>query len=264
MPQKLNLFIAVLGVLLSQPAWVFGIGLPDRWEHAVFVIETSRPSGRTCLPHVKWTRSEDEEAAQPEFCPVATGFLMRICGQTVLISNRHVFEGRSNLFIRAARKAGGVLRLPVGTWQAHPNPKIDLAASLVGLAPGIQEAEVDLTAFNEDGNRQAVEPTSFFLDLSQLRAGDEILTVGFPASIPGIREILKMHGRPLLRGGVISLILPNEITIGNREFTDIFLVDSWAFQGNSGGPVFRKPTLERYSDRGFQLNSTLAIFPATS
>jgi hypothetical protein len=260
MPQKLKLFIAVLSVLLFQPTWVLSIGLPDRWERAVFVIETSRPSGRTCPPHSMTITSTEQEKAQPEFCPAATGFLMHICGQIVLISNRHVFEGSTNLFIRAVRKSGGLLRLPVGnSWRAHPNPKIDLAASTVTLPPDIKQAEVDLTIFDEDTDRQATVPTSFFLDLSQLRAGDEILTVGFPSSIPGIREILKTHGRPLLRGGVISLILPDEITIGAREFADIFLVDSWTFQGNSGGPVFWKPTLQRYAERGFQIERPYII-----
>jgi hypothetical protein len=263
-----HLPMMVFALSLLQPSWALSAGLPDRWERAVYVIEISRPYGLACPPPWRRTTSLAEEAAQPEFCPVATGFLMRICGQDVLISNRHVFARQTmrlvsrehiseygvHHFIRVERTSGGLLRLPVGgTWRAHPNSKIDLAASLISLPPNVEKAEIDFTFFDEDKDRQAATPTSFFLDLSQLRAGDEILTVGFPASIPEIREILKTHGRPLLRGGIISLILPEEITIGDREFADILLVDSWIFQGNSGGPVFWKPTLQRYADRGFNI-----------
>jgi hypothetical protein len=268
MQPKLNFIMIVLGVTLLQPAWVLSVGLPDNWERAVYVIEMNRPPGWTCPPSRK-TTSAKEEAEQPEFCPNATGFLMRICGQSVLVSNRHVFEPqtlplvrdgrvvahhRINRFIHAERKSGGSLRLPVGSqWRAHPNPKIDLAASLIGLPAGVNQEEIYITFFDEDTDRQAAKWTSFFLDLSQLRGGDEILTIGFPVSIPGIREILKTHGRPLLRSGIISLILPGDIAIGDKEFSDIFLIDSWNFQGNSGSPVFWKPTMARYADRGFNI-----------
>jgi hypothetical protein len=274
MQPKLKLLMVVLSISLLQPAWVLSIGLPDRWERAVYIIEISRPPGWTCPPW-RETTSAEEEAEQPEFCPAATGFLMRIFGQSVLISNRHVFEQqivplvsggrvvahhRINRFICAEQKSGGSLRLPVGgQWRAHPNPKIDLAASRIGVPTGVKEEEIDITFFDEDADRRAAKPTSFFLDLSQLHAGDEILTTGFPASIPAIRDILKTHGKPLLRGGVISLILPGNITISNREFADIFLVDSWNFQGNSGSPVFWKPTLQRYVDRGFKIERPYII-----
>jgi hypothetical protein len=101
-------------------------------------------------------------------------------------------------------------------------------------------------------------PTDF-LDLPQLRAGDEIFTMGFPGLISGIRDILKRHGKPLLRAGVISLMLPSASKIGDREYADIVLVDSWSFQGNSGSPVFWKPAVQQYSDRGFRINRPYSV-----
>jgi hypothetical protein len=253
--QKLNLHIVLFAVSLFQPNWTLGVGLPDQWERAVFVIETRRTPGWACGPRSKQTASQTEEDGQPEFCPAATGFRMEICGKVVRVSNRHVVEARTNVFIRAERKSGGLLRLPVGMlWRAHPNPKIDLAASLISLPHGVKTEDLHLPLFSEDADRRAAEPTSCFLDLPQLRAGDEIFTMGFPGLIPGIRDILKTHGEPLLRAGVISLILPSAIKIADREYADIFLVDSWSFQGNSGSLVFWKPAVQQYSDRGFRIN----------
>jgi hypothetical protein len=47
--------------------------------------------------------------------------------------------------------------------------------------------------------------------------------------------------------------------IGDREIADIFLLDSWAFPGNSGSPVFWKPTITMYSDRGFMIERPYII-----
>jgi hypothetical protein len=73
-------------------------------------------------------------------------------------------------------------------------------------------------------------------------------------SIPAIRDILKTHGEPRLRAGVISLILPSAIKRGARKYAGMFPVDSWSFQGNSGSPVFWTPAVPQDSDRGFSIN----------
>jgi hypothetical protein len=259
MRQKLILLIIVFGVLLFQPGWAFSAGLPDRWERGVFIIETPRPAGETCPPNQRKI-SSGEEATQPKFCPIATSFAMQICGKNVLISNRHVFESNMPLYVRVEGKSGGSLQLPVGKeWRPHPNPKIDLAISVVHRPQDVEMEEIHISFFNEDKSRQATEPTSLFLALSQLRPGDEIFTVGFPASIPGVQDILKTHNKPLVRGGIISLVLPGENMIGDREVADIFLLDSWAFPGNSGSPVFWKPTTTMYSDRGFMIERPYII-----
>jgi hypothetical protein len=259
MRHKLNLLFAVFSVWLLQPGWALSAGLPDGWERAVFIIETPRPAGETCPPDRRKIPL-GEEATQPKFCPIATGFAMQICGTSVLVSNRHVFESNIPLYVRVVGKSGSSLQLPVGKeWRPHPNPKIDIATSLIHLSQDVEREEIQIPFFNEDKDRQAAEPTSLFLTLSQIRPGDEIFTVGFPSSIPAIRDILKTHDKPLVRGGIISLILPGENVIGDREVADIFLLDSWAFQGNSGSPVFWKPTTTMYSDRGFMIERPYII-----
>lgn len=234
---------------------VHAIGLPKDWEKAIAMIEYLRPPGKTCDKKETTTdrtdKSKPQESDQPDYCTGATGFFMTICGRTLLFSNRHVFRKAEAeqiaLFVRLRDKSDELVRLPVGkTWKAHPDVRIDLAASLVSIPTGIQQEDLLIYWFNEDQDRKSEEPTSFLLSLVQLRPGDDILMVGFPSSIPGVGRIFEASDEPLFRAGVVSTTLPGETTIDKEPVKDVILVDSWAFQGNSGSPVFLLPSFFHY------------------
>lgn len=60
-----------------------------------------------------------------------------------------------------------------------------------------------------------------------------------------------MHDAPIFRGGVVSQKFPGSTRLkmdgGVRDLKDIFLIDAWAFPGNSGSPVFLRPSALRYT-----------------
>ena len=185
---------------------------------------------------------------------------MKICEKVVLVSTRHVVEARPNLFIRAERKSGGLLRLPVGMiWKAHPNPKIDLAASLISLPHGVRTEDLHLPLFSEDADRRAAEPTSCFLDLPQLRAGDEIFTMGFPWLNSGYTRHSENPRRTPASSGRHFAHTSKRHQETGQEYADMFPVDSWSFQGNSGSPVFWTPAVPQDSDRGFSINRPYSV-----
>jgi len=241
------------------------VGLPPRWEESVVLIEAARIRGQTCPPNPRKTttnsadKSTPLESKQPDHCPSATGFLMQICGMSLVFSNRHVFESAEKInrpiFMRVQNVRGEHVRLPIGRkWHHHPDDAVDVGASLVDIPKGTSQKDLKLTFFNEDRDRTAEKPTSFLLKIEDLRAGDDILLVGFPSAIPAIQEILEVEDRPLLRAGIISMVLPGETVIGRQSRRNVFLVDSWAFQGNSGSPVFSRPSFLRYGDDRSNVN----------
>jgi hypothetical protein len=200
--------------------------------------------------------TEEQERKLADFCPGATGFLMQICGKTLLVSNRHVYsEQKAPLFVRFKKKNGDDVRFPIGLeWRGHPNESIDIAASTIQVPDGMSADDLNTTSFNEDKDRTAQNPQSFIMKFADVRVGDDVMFLGFPTSIPQIREILKNKSTPLLRSGVVSLKLPGETKQSGLTAKDVLLIDSWAFQGNSGSPVFYRPTIGSYSNDRPHLN----------
>jgi hypothetical protein len=177
---------------------------------------------------------------------------MRICGKTLLISNRHVYSAHpGSLFVRFKNKTGEHEHFPVGRqWRAHPDNSVDLGASTIQLPSGMSidefRSKYNTTSFNEDLDRVAKTPASFFMSFDDVRVGDDVMFLGFPTSIPEVSEILKSRSIPLLRSGVVSMKLAGETKLSTLSVRDVLLVDSWAFQGNSGSPVFSRPTIGSY------------------
>jgi Trypsin-like peptidase domain len=251
-------FILILGATEGN-----GIGLSERWERAVVFVEYKRLPGRPCLPDTQF-KSPNEEKTALEYCPVGSGFLMHICGNTLLFSNRHVLslQPQIPLVVRMKKKTGEFVRLKVGTWQSNPHPEIDIAASFIELPEGAENEVFLAFAFNEDKDRQAKEPQSNLVKLEDLRVGDEVLLVGYPSSIPNVLEILQTYDAPIFRGGIVSLKLPGVTSLKMREgqasvqksLKDIFLIDAWSFPGNSGSPVFLQPILLQYGNDRSHIN----------
>jgi hypothetical protein len=235
--------------VLSMATQSSSIGIPSGWDRGVYVIETKRPDGHLCPPGVAPAPSPSAGFAIPDYCPGATGFLVHICNLTILVSNRHVLASASEtpLFIRTPLKAGGIIRSPLGEWRKHPDPLIDVAAVKPMIPSGYKMDDLDVAIFDEDGARRA--GGTLLLRFADLRAGDEMSLLGYPISIPAISHVLAERNTPILRGGIVSATLPGmTVADGKPRWRDVFLVDSWAFQGNSGSPVFSRPTFLRFPD----------------
>lgn len=108
-------------------------------------------------------------------------------------------------------------------WIFHENEKVDIAIIPFGLDP--QKDDV------------LVVPDNLFQPTDRLF---EIYDIFFLSYQPGI-EAKKVS--PIIRNGTISLI--------NDDKT--FYIDAFAFPGNSGSPVFLKPSLIRFDQEGISI-----------
>jgi hypothetical protein len=172
-----------------------------------------------------------------------------MCGVSMLVSNRHVLaEAQSGkpLFVRARLKSGEPIRLVAGELHGHPNPNVDLAACRLRYSKSVKQEDIAIGVIPEDAFRQ--QGKTVLATLNTVRAGDEAVFAGFPLVIGGVRALVADRETPLIRAGIVSIVLPGDIRFGERTTHDIFLVDSWAFQGNSGSPVVIPPSLIGYQD----------------
>jgi len=157
--------------------------------------------------------------------PIGTGFLVEYETANVLLTCRHVvFDARTDklrdIVFAHNSKTGSVVRrahsdIQKGLdWVFHPSEAVDLAATLFGYDP------------------LAEEPLRIGPDLwaptTEVEEGEDLLYLGFPL---GIRQADKI--RPVVRSGVVALILPGEN----------LLMDASVSPGNSGSPVFLKPSI---------------------
>jgi len=154
---------------------------------------------------------------------------------TYLVTNRHVFEGKKTAFLRfnpegdeQAREYEIELTRQDGTsvWFAHRDPQVDVAV-----------IPIDANLLKKDRIRfQFFQSDSHIADRAKLRElgiteGDGIYTLGFPlALVGGERNFV------IARGGIIARIR-DTLAGSNKEF----LIDTFVFPGNSGGPVIIRP-----------------------
>ena len=271
------LFVFAVYWILFMPSASFCIGLPPGWENAVVLVEMQcgdmpsepcpkippmpdgspgpmMPDGKSgCLNFCKGPDDScpinflDFCHSPEDFCPVATGFIMEICNVTLLISNRHVLAAHQigkPLFVRARLKSGKPIRLRVSEVHGHPNLNVDIAACQLRYSKSINMEDIDLGVIPEDLFRK--NGKTCIAPLSSVRAGDQAVFAGFPLIIGGVRALVANQETPLIRSGIVSIVLPGDTQIGNISTHNIFLMDSWAFQGNSGSPVVIPPTIMGY------------------
>jgi hypothetical protein len=158
-----------------------------------------------------------------------------------LVTNRHVLEEHlaatnGPLSVRLNRKSGGPAQdfafpLVVGglpTWHTHPDPLIDVV--VIGLDSSVFQAMgIDFDYFKSDVDI-----------LSRVKAkelglaeGYGVFVLGFPMGLVGTEQ-----DYVIVREGSIARIrdtLDSPTTVKN------FLIDSFIFPGNSGGPVVLRP-----------------------
>ena len=264
-------------LIIVSPSTSFSIGLPSGWEDAVVLVEMkcsdlpSEPCKKLPLMPdgsigpimqdgksgcINFCKGPDDSCpinfldfckSPTDYCPVATGFLMQICKLSLLVSNRHVLDASQmgkQLFVRARLKSGKPIRLKVSEVHGHPNPNVDIAACQLRYSKSVKMEDIDLKVIPEDAFRK--QGKTCIGPLSSVRAGDQAVFAGFPLVIGGVRAIVTDQETPLIRSGIVSIVLPGDTQIGKFTTHNIFLMDSWAFQGNSGSPVVIPPAIMGY------------------
>lgn len=154
-----------------------------------------------------------------------------------LVSNRHVFEGKRNVFLRfnpqggqPAKRYSLDLMDESGTlkWYPHPDQAID-----IGIAPinarRLKEDGIQFSYFQSD---QHVANLDKLAEL-EISEGDFAYTLGFPMGLIGGERnyVIVRHGTIARIKDAISRTSPE------------FLLDTLIYPGNSGGPVVTKPEL---------------------
>lgn len=169
----------------------------------------------------------------------ATGMLLNLEGVHHLITAKHVVVERAsgklttkvsdeNLSLFFNLKNGGIGSRSISEikasfkvdWMFHKNPEVDIAIIPFGLNVKIDDVKT-------------LQKELFYEDEIA-----ELLDVFYLAYQPGTKHINRIS--PIFRVGTISLI--------NEDET--FYIDGSAFPGNSGCPVFIKPSVSRYDKDG--------------
>ena len=109
-------------------------------------------------------------------------------------------------------------------WVFHKNAEVDIAIIPFGLDPQKDDVKVI--------------PDNLFLPPDRLF---ELYDVFFMSYQPGVK--FEERVSPIFRSGTISII--------NEDKT--FYVDASAFPGNSGSPVFLKPSPIRFDEKGISI-----------
>jgi len=188
-----------------------GSPLPSDWKKTLILIERQVEQG---------------------FRPIGTGFLIEHQKANVLVTCRHIAldkEGTKipNLFFTYNTKAGSLIRRPQSEqreggvdWVFHADKDVDIAVTL----------------FRYDSSTE--EPMrighDLFASISEIDEGEDLLYLGFP-----LGHVQADKVRPIVRSGTVALVLPN----GN------YLMDASVSTGNSGSPVFTKPSAINWRTR---------------
>lgn len=185
---------------------------------------------------------------------IATGFfitkLVNNKPMPFLVTNRHVFRGRSSVVIRMIEKNSQAIRdIDVNVvangiqhYYVHNNPNVDIAvAPLNSLF--ISNNNLQFFAFDIDS-----------IGYSSIRVqqdfdeGTSVFMLGYPMGWVDIDS-----NTPICRGGYIARISREEIAK-----TKSFLLDIQNFPGNSGSPIITRPEL--INDNGsLSLNKSVLI-----
>lgn len=154
-----------------------------------------------------------------------------------LVTNRHVLEDHRRVLLRfnpegdePARVYPQDLYNDNGTqvWTPHPDGAIDVAVAAVNF-DALKQAALAVDAFASDAHTLTRQE---MLE-NEVVEGDGVFVLGFPMGLVG-----QSRNTVLVRTGCIARI--QDLLAGTEP---TFLIDSFVFPGNSGGPVILKPQL---------------------
>lgn len=177
-------------------------------------------------------------AQQQEVAWIASGFFYadfqkKIEGGryylTYLVTNRHILEELDQIclmFNPTTKKPAKQYQFNLETWASHPNSEIDVAVTSINVE-SLRNQGIQLSVFQSD---QHIVTLNKIAELG-ITKGDFVYTLGFPMGLVG-----EKRNYVIARSGSIARIRDAV----NRESNE-FLIDSFVFPGNSGGPVVIKP-----------------------
>ena len=184
---------------------------------------------------------------------VATAFLVGHPGSTqtserkgyytFVVTNRHVVNSGRQLYIRFRPPITGQdatpfpvppRQSPPDPWIFHPDPSIDLAVMPLYAVP-IPPEFMPNQFFTCDRHPITCEE----LRSSECNEGNEVFILGFPLGMAGTSQ-----NDVIVRHGIIARI--QDWYDGRSKD---FLIDSFIYPGNSGGPVVLKPVFSSISRR---------------
>jgi S1-C subfamily serine protease len=217
--------------------------IPPIYMDCVVAIGREAPVLNNGLPVV------ENGTAKMQWEPVATGFLYGEptgkkdkAGSTLysvfLVTNRHVFAGSSELSLRFNPANGQPAK-------AYTLSLFDANKKPIWYTPSDTQIDVAVILVNTDYLlKDGITPTFFAADLftaDLVRAkemgvseGDGVFVLGFPAQLSG-----GDRNYVVVRQGVIARI--SDTLVGSRK---TFVIDTFIFPGNSGGPVVLKPEMQ--------------------
>ena len=152
-----------------------------------------------------------------------------------LVTNRHVFENLSRIYLRfnprtnePAREYTLNLLNENGArlWFPHPNAEIDVAIIPINFNL-LREHAIQAAYFQSDQHVANVDK----LNELEITEGDFAYVLGFPMGLVGGER-----NTVIVRSGSIARIR-DALVRANQEY----LIDAFVFPGNSGRPVVSKP-----------------------
>lgn len=153
-----------------------------------------------------------------------------------LITNKHVIKGYKEVYIKfnsATEQKSSDYRLPLidgsgnPAWRGHPDGDIDIAAiSISGQYLNAEKRRYSIIRSDEH------VMTKREMTLIGLAEGDGVFVLGFPMGL-----VAPERQYVICRSGVFGRLRDY---LDNREKD--YLIDAFVFPGNSGGPVFIRPS----------------------
>ncbi len=148
---------------------------------------------------------------------------------TFLVSNCHVLSGRDEVFLRLNPQGReDAIEVPLKLNHVVMHPKVDVAVVAVDFEVLIKH-KMNAACF--DGGRHVARRAQM-TDLG-VSEGDHVYVLGFPMSLVGQGD---RRNSVLVRHGTIARL--RDTLEGHSPS---FLVDTFVFPGNSGGPVILEP-----------------------
>jgi len=189
-----------------------------------------------------------------------------------IVTNKHVIAGLDKILVRFSpgtygKGSGAAEILEVALknhekhlWTAHPDDSVDLA--LIPFYPIAAAQRVG--HFNMVINDPAPDPKMLGdhfvvtqkISESGAAEGEDVHVLGFPIGVLSDQLFGPERSYPVARRGSIAWIRPALDKV-NTEF----LIDSFIFPGNSGGPVF-KPCRTALAQGQFETDCLIGIVKA--
>jgi hypothetical protein len=201
--------LLMLAALVARSCFTYAQGLAPDWKKAIILIEARTDT---------------------TYQPAATGFLVLFQKSTFIVSNRHVALN-PDLFFRFNLKGAtnATVRLSVDSLCAYI--KLPWAVSQTSDVAAVPLAFYPSVSRFQDSLDVKSLGISLFKDWNYVNEGDDVFILGFPLGVGAGQRF-----SPVYRSGIVAL----------KEEKGHYLIDSNIFPGNSGGPVFMKPSIFDY------------------